>query len=44
MFKKKSQGEQISKFLFAVLYHCMFKYVLFFSSGETLKQGRNVSR
>ena len=30
--------------LIAVLYHCMFKYVLFFSPDETLEQGRNASR
>ena len=29
--------------LIAVLYHCMFKYVLFFSPDETLEQGRNAS-
>ena len=34
----------VSKFLVAVLYHCMFKYVLFFSPDETPEQGRNASR
>ena len=34
----------VSKFLVAVLCHCMFKYVLFFSPDETLEQGRNMLR
>ena len=34
----------VSKLLVAVLYHRMFKYVLFFSADETLEQGRNASR
>ena len=34
----------VSKFLIAVSYHCMFKYVLFFLPDETLEEGRNVSR
>ena len=33
----------VSKFLVAVLYHCMFNYVLFFSPDETFEQGRNAS-
>ena len=34
----------VSKFFGAVLYHCMFKYVLLFLPDETLEQGRNASR
>ena len=33
----------ISKYGNCSLYHCMFKYVLFFSPDETLEQGRNCS-
>ena len=28
----------------AILYHCVFKYVLVFSPDETLEQGRNASQ
>ena len=30
--------------LIAVLYHCIFNYVLFFLPDETLEQGRNALR
>ena len=34
----------IPKFGNCSLYHCMFKYVLFFSRDETFEQGLNASR
>ena len=37
-------GVLFSNLVIAVLYDCMFRYVLIFSPDETLGQGQNASR
>ena len=42
--KTKIAANFCFQILIAVLYHCMVKYVLFFSPDENLEQGQNTLR